>query len=164
MVLDCPLLMNMLKEETKYAILADGSAVIQKHIRPIEEYSSDFVAEAEKFIGAPYLWGGRTSIGLDCSALVQLTLNRIGVDCPRDSDLQENVIGEGLDISTGLPELQRGDLIFWNGHVAIMLDSMKLIHANAYTMSVEIELAELVIDRIMTQSSAGVTSVRRLSI
>ena len=149
---------------TKYAILADGSAVIQKHIRPIEEYSSDFVAEAEKFIGAPYLWGGRTSIGLDCSALVQLTLNRIGVDCPRDSDLQENVIGEGLDISTGLPELQRGDLIFWNGHVAIMLDSMKLIHANAYTMSVEIELAELVIDRIMTQSSAGVTSVRRLSI
>ena len=148
---------------TNYAILTDGSAVINSHIRPIEEKSTDFISEAEKFIGTPYLWGGRTSIGLDCSALVQLTLGSCGFDCPRDSDLQENQIGEELEFSSKLPQLLRGDLIFWKGHVAIMIDSTNLIHANAHTMSVVVEPLDLVIDRIMSLTSGGITSVRRIS-
>ena len=148
---------------TKYGILADGCAVINSHIRPIKEKSVDFVAEAEKFIRTPYLWGGRTSIGLDCSALVQLTLNSCGIDCPRDSDLQENQIGKELEFSSSLPTLSRGDLIFWQGHVAIMIDAEKLIHANAHTMSVEIEPLQLVVDRTVTQTSTGITSIRRFS-
>ncbi len=148
---------------TNYAILSDGSAVINSHIRPLAEKSTDFVVEAEKFVGTPYLWGGRTSIGLDCSALVQLVLSSCGIDCPRDSDMQENAVGETIDFSDSLPELLRGDLIFWDGHVAIMVDSTNLIHANAHTMSVVIEPLDLVSDRIKTRTSAGITSIRRIS-
>ncbi|RMF02636.1 MAG: peptidase P60, partial [Alphaproteobacteria bacterium] len=115
----------------RFAQLADGSFVIESHLAGIATAEPDFVAVAERFLAAPYLWGGRTSIGLDCSALVQLALQAAGVPCPRDSDMQEQALGEPLPGPLEEAALRRGDLIFWSGHVGIMRDAETLLHANA---------------------------------
>ncbi len=143
--------------EDRFAVLDTGAYAIAKHIAPLEETESDPVAVAERFIGAPYLWGGRTSLGLDCSALVQTALAACGVSAPRDSDMQEAALGRPLALS----EARRGDLIFWKGHVALVRDAQTLIHANAFAMAVAIEPLAEALARI---SKAGdeVTSVRRI--
>ncbi len=118
------------------------------------------VAVAERFLHAPYLWGGKTTLGLDCSALVQLALTACGLDCPRDSDLQERALGTPLPASD-LTNLRRGDLMFWKGHVAIVRDRETLIHANAHHMAVTIEPIATTVARIAA-SGYPLTSVRRL--
>ncbi|NNU79171.1 C40 family peptidase [Halovulum dunhuangense] len=117
----------------------------------------DFVAIAERFLGAPYLWGGRSIFGLDCSALVQLSLSAAGTAAPRDSDQQEAALGNPV---TG--QWRRGDLVFWRGHVGIMLDEGRLIHANAHHMAVVIEPVADTIARVAGTPTGQVTSVRRL--
>jgi cell wall-associated NlpC family hydrolase len=112
----------------------------------------DFVAVAERFLHTPYLWGGRTSLGVDCSSLVQLSLAATGVSAPRDTDLQEAALGAPVEggVST---TLKRGDLIFWKGHVAIALDSEAVIHASGHHMAVVREPLRAAIGRI--EKSAG---------
>ncbi len=146
-----------------YAILADGTAIMPQHIRAIGSPESDFVTVAIRFLETPYLWGGRTSIGLDCSALVQLSLQACGIACPRDSDMQELQLGESVDISHGLPDFVRGDLIFWKGHVAIVEDETSLLHANGHTMTVAREPLDAALSRIAAHEWGAVTRVRRLS-
>lgn len=148
---------------TRYALLPDGSALIARHLVPLDTFEADWVAVAERFLGTPYLWAGRSSIGLDCSALVQLALNAAGQDCPRDSDMQERELGEALDISAGLPVLQRGDLVFWKGHVGIMCDGQTLLHANGHTMTTAREPLAGALARIAANEYGDVTSVRRMS-
>jgi cell wall-associated NlpC family hydrolase len=123
---------------TSYRLLAGGEgAVAAAHVAPLSAPAeSDFVAVAERFQGTPYLWGGRTSIGLDCSGLVQLALMAAGHTAPRDTDLQETMIGHPVE--EGSP-LRRGDLVFWAGHVAIMIDGEYMIHASGHHMAVVIE-------------------------
>ncbi|WP_173934828.1 NlpC/P60 family protein [Chelativorans sp. Marseille-P2723] len=122
---------------TLYAVLASGEAMIARHLLPVGAVFTDFVSVAEQFIHAPYLWGGASGFGLDCSGLVQLSMFMAGQRVPRDTYMQANI---GSEVET---EVKRGDLVFWRGHVAILTDDENVIHANGYTMTVSREpLAE----------------------
>ena len=132
------------------------------HLAPVAARETDFVAVAERFLGTPYLWGGKTSLGLDCSALVQLALNACGIPCPRDTDMQEQALGSALARQHEGGQLRRGDLVFWKGHVAIARDEATFVHANASRhVAVALEPAAAAIARIRDAGSE-VTSVRRL--
>lgn len=135
-------------EDEGFVQLNNGVWIWKEHITPLNQKDSDIVATAEKFIGTPYLWGGRTSLGLDCSALVQLALLAAGTTCPRDSsDQMEAKIGTDLTFGDTIQNtsLQRGDLIFFKGHVGIMADENNLLNATARQMKVCIEPLEDVI-------------------
>jgi len=144
-------------------VTASGAYVPAIHLKPVGDNESDFVAVAERFAGVPYLWGGKTALGLDCSGLVQIALTAAGVPCPRDSDMQERALGTALAMNEGSLRLRRGDLIFWKGHVAIVRDGGSLLHANAFDMAVAIEPAAQAIARIRG-AGAEVTSVRRIAL
>jgi len=142
----------------KFFELAGGGFVFAGHAAPVGRFSRDFVAVAEAFVGTPYLWGGRTSIGLDCSGLVQLALEAAGHAAPRDADMQEAELGHLVRKRT---PLRRGDLVFWEGHVGIMASATDLLHANAFHMAVEREPFARASRRIK-DAGYEVTSVRRL--
>lgn len=144
----------------RYAPLDTGGFVYASHIAPVGDRAPDFVAIAEGFLGAPYLWGGRTSVGLDCSGLVQVSAAAAGHALPRDADMQEAEAGTPVDLGGGAG-LRRGDLVFWEGHVGIMTSPDRFLHANAYHMAVEHEPFEDARRRIK-EAGFDVTSVRRL--
>jgi cell wall-associated NlpC family hydrolase len=142
--------------EEPFAVTEQGYYVPAAHLAPISCFENDFVAIAERFLGVPYLWGGKTSLGLDCSGLVQFALGACGVRCPRDSDMQEQALG-----ACSADKPRRGDLLFWKEHVAIARDEATLIHANAFHMAVAVEPIAEAITRIRTAGSE-ITSVRRM--
>jgi cell wall-associated NlpC family hydrolase len=145
------------REQDSFAVSSSGGFVPLRHLAPVANVEPEFVAVAERFIGVPYLWGGKSSLGLDCSGLVQVALTACGIKCPRDSDMQESALGK----PASLAGLQSGDLIFWKGHIAIARGRNSIIHANAFHMAVAIESVAEALARI---GAAGnqVTSVRRL--
>jgi hypothetical protein len=145
--------------EDRMAVTNAGTYVPAMHLMPIGAKEADFVAVAERFVGTPYLWGGKTALGLDCSGLVQVALAAHGISSPRDSDMQEAALG--VAVAGDYSNLQRGDLVFWKGHVAIVRDRESLLHANAFHMAVAIEPIAEAIARIGSAGSA-VTSVRRV--
>ena len=149
--------------EKGYARLDRGGWVHAGHLAEIDALETDFVAVAERFLHAPYLWGGRTSLGLDCSALVQLALAATGVAAPRDSDMQERALGDPVAFNETLAGLRRGDLVFWKGHVGIMRDGAVLLHANGHHMAVAVEELRVARDRIRDNSFGAITSIRRLA-
>lgn len=147
----------------QFAMLADGAGyVFAADLLPNDQYQSDFVSVAERFLHTPYRWGGRTSLGLDCSGLVQMALRAAGVSAPRDTDLQERAIGKALPDPSDFSCLQRGDLVFWKGHVGIMSDADTLLHATGHYMRVVAEPLLQAAERIKTQGQA-VTGIRRLA-
>jgi len=136
---------------------AEGAGWIPaRHLAPIGQAFAEPAATAEQFLGTPYLWGGRDSLGLDCSGLIQQAFWAAGLACPRDSD-QQQTLGAAAD-PTGL---QRGDLVFWRGHVGLMLDARRLIHANAYHMAVAIEPLAEAVSRIAARGGGDPTAYRR---
>ncbi|MCX5496308.1 NlpC/P60 family protein [Kaistia dalseonensis] len=146
-----------------YRLLADGSgAVIARHVAPMGAAAEpDFVTVAERFLNVPYLWGGRTSLGLDCSALVQLALAAAGIAAPRDSDQQ--AAGLGQPVEGGLSaELIRGDLIFWPGHVGMLRDAETLLHASGYQMMVVSEPLAEATARIAASTGHQPSIIRRI--
>lgn len=145
---------------TRYAILASGQAVIAGHIRPADEHVSDYVAVAETLMFTPYLWGGASAFGIDCSGLVQLSMELAGRNVLRDSDMQAETIGEEIEPGENLSTLHRGDLVFWKGHAGVMVDGETLLHANGHTMMVSREPLRQAIDRI-GYLYGGPTSFRR---
>ena len=129
--------------------------VHQRHLLP--EVERDFAAIAERFLGVPYVWGGKTAAGLDCSGLIQTALQAVGKAAPRDTDMMEKALGDAVAIGA----VRRGDLVFWKGHMGVMLDGTRLLHANAYHMAATIEPLAEAIARI--DAIAGpVTAVKRL--
>jgi hypothetical protein len=145
-----------------FAITAAGSHVPVLHVVPIETMETDFVAVAEQFLGTPYLWGGKSSIGIDCSGLSQLALLACGIPCPRDTDMQERSLGSVVPGPNEGASLRRGDLVFWKGHMAIARDETTFVHANASRhMAVAYEAIGETIARIRA-TGAEVSSVRRL--
>ena len=148
--------------EDRLAVTSSGGYVPAVHLRPTSDFESDFVAVAGRFVGVPYLWGGKTALGLDCSGLVQVALTACGVACPRDSDMQEAAVGAPVASAADRANLRRGDLLFWKGHVAIARGGGSLIHANAFHMAVAIEPVAGAIARIR-QAGSELTSVRRVS-
>ena len=131
-----------------------GGFVHQRALAPRDHRAPDFVAVAEQFLGAPYVWGGKTFQGIDCSGLIQTSLQAAGQTSPRDTDMMEQVLGR-----TVLREnVRRGDLIFWKGHVGVMRDSETLLHANATFMQVTSEPLAVAVERI----AKPVTTIKRL--
>ena len=143
----------------KFHALAGGGYVFAGHAVPVGDTARDYVAVAESFLGTPYLWGGRTSIGLDCSGLVQLSLEAAGHAAPRDADMQAAELGHAIDWRKD--KLRRGDLVFWDGHVGIMTSETDFLHANAFHMAVEAEPFARARKRIK-DVGYEVTCVRRL--
>jgi cell wall-associated NlpC family hydrolase len=151
----------VIRIEDRLAVTQGGGYVPAAHLKPIGDNEPDFVAVAERFLGTPYLWGGKTSLGLDCSGLVQVALTACGMMCPRDSDMQEAALGAPVP-HAALSDLRRGDLLFWKGHVAIVRDRDSLIHANAFHMAVAVEPIADAVSRIGAAGTA-ITSARRIA-
>lgn len=141
--------------------LADGGFVHERHIRPAGEPEADPVAVARRFLNLPYVWGGRSCLGIDCSALVQLALLACGIPCPRDTDMQQAELGAVIPWAGGDDGLEPGDLVFWRGHVAFWTGPDRCLHANATDMMVaETPFAETV-RHIEAMGEGPVTVVRR---
>jgi cell wall-associated NlpC family hydrolase len=149
------------REDGAFAVTREGWYLPLIHIGAIDHMADDFVAVAERFVGTPYLWGGKSGLGIDCSGLVQVSLNAAGTGCPRDSDMQQDGLGRALDAAES-KKLQRGDLIFWNGHVAIVRDAETVLHANAHHMATVTEGAREAIARIKAAGSE-ILAIKRLA-
>jgi cell wall-associated NlpC family hydrolase len=157
-------MVGCLREEGDFALVSTGAGegfIWRSHLRPLGEWEADPVSVAEGLAGVPYLWGGKTSLGLDCSGLVQLAHAQCGNPLPRDSDMQEAGVGEAVPVTPGLSGLRRGDLVFWKGHVGLMRDAVTLLHANGHHMLVVSEPLAEAAARILAKGGGPVTAVRR---
>ena len=152
--------LTVTREDGAFAVTREGWYLPRQHLGSLDRFETDFVDVAERFIGTPYLWGGKSSLGIDCSGLVQVCLNAAGTGCPRDSDMQQDGLGRSLDPAQP-GQLRRGDLIFWKGHVAIARDADTVVHANAHHMATAIENTRDAIARIKAAGS-DVTAIKRL--
>jgi cell wall-associated NlpC family hydrolase len=143
--------------EGRFAKAAGAGWFVEDHLTPIGRGERDHVAVAERFLGAPYQWGGRESLGLDCSGLVQQALYACARACPRDTDMQRGYFPEVAEA-----DRRRGDLVFWKGHVAILLDADTILHANAHHMATAVEPLAEAVARIEGTATGGVLGYRRV--
>jgi cell wall-associated NlpC family hydrolase len=144
----------------RFAKLASGDFIIAAHLKPVAEHESDFIAIAARFLHVPYLWGGKSAAGVDCSGLLQVALEASGIPCPRDTDMQEKALGRAV-LANDLDSLKRGDLVFWKGHAGFMADPATLLHANGHHMQTVMEPLREAVARI--KNTAGeITAIKRL--
>src|ERR1700677_3372324 len=155
--------LTIVRQDGDFSVSDDGLYLWSRSVAELSANEPDWVAVAERFIETPYLWGGRTSEGIDCSGLVQTALTAGGIVSPRDSDMQEAMLGEPVAIDDPSAPLARGDLVFWKGHVGIMRDPVSLLHANGWHMKTVSEPLAQAREPIGANGGGEVTSVRRLS-
>lgn len=148
------------RDKDSFAVTREGWYLPRQHLGAIDSRAPDFVTVAELFVGTPYLWGGKSGLGIDCSGLVQVALTAAGTGCPRDSDMQQDGLGRELDPKE-IKKLKRGDLIFWKGHVAIARDAETIVHANANHMMTAIERTQEAVARIKATGSE-ITAIKRM--
>jgi cell wall-associated NlpC family hydrolase len=148
--------------DERFAEIHGGAFAVARHLAPLDRPARDFVEIAERFIGTPYLWGGCTRIGIDCSGLVQTSMLAANLGAPRDSDMQRDELGIPVKIVADFENVQRGDLVFWQGHVGIMSDGVMLVHANAHHMMVVAEPLPEAATRIAKAGGGSVIAIRRL--
>lgn len=158
--LSCGSLLTLTEKNGRYGKTNDGRFAILDHLIPVQDMSPDLAGTAERLLGTPYLWGGNSAFGIDCSGLVQLALQAAGLPCPGDSDQQMDRLGRSMPPDT---PAERGDLFFWKGHVALALDADTLIHANAFHMAVATENLNSAIKRIKDQGDGPVLAHKRLA-
>jgi cell wall-associated NlpC family hydrolase len=156
-------MLTVVEMGSTFAKLADGSYVPSRHISEHDRHAPDWVAIAERFAGVPYLWGGRSRLGIDCSGLLQAAMQAAGLACPRDTDMQQAELGQDVAIRDDLDGLTRGDMVFWPGHVGIMIDAFMLLHANAHHMGVVAEPLASAVDRIV-RTGASIAAIKRLAV
>lgn len=158
--------LRLVEHDEKFFRLADnslspeGGFIHRRHVRPLGDWYADPALVAESLLGTPYLWGGRSRAGIDCSGLVQLSLMACGINAPRDSD-QQQALGQPVP-QAEWSALRRGDIVFFPGHVGLMADATRLIHANAYWMNTVVEPLADVVDRLRPQHEKPVLCVRRI--
>lgn len=153
-------LVTVEERQGRYVRAARSGWFAEDQLTPVgQPVDGEPVAVAERFTLAPYLWGGRESLGLDCSGLVQQALYATGRGCPRDADMQEQVLGREVPAEA----LVRGDLVFWDGHVAWMVDRERVLHANAGAMAVSVEPLESAKAAMRAAGRGEPTSYRRLA-
>jgi cell wall-associated NlpC family hydrolase len=150
--------LTVVAEHPRFFETAEGLFVPRPHLRGLGERAADPAAVAESLLGTPYLWGGNSRSGIDCSGLVQAALLACGIACPGDSDMQQGAVGTALDPGAAM---RRGDLVFWKGHVAMAVGPDRLIHANAFQMAVGLEGLDSCLARIAAQGEGPVTARRR---
>lgn len=154
-------LVTVVGSDERFAELQHGGFVIGRHLSTPDRPARDFVEIAERFIGTPYLWGGCTRIGIDCSGLVQTALLAANIVAPRDSDMQRDELGHAVEANDEFDDLERGDLIFWPGHVGIMTDGVMMVHANAHHMMVATEPLPEAAKRIEKAGGGSITVIKR---
>ena len=153
--------LTIVEEGERFSRTHIGAWVFNRHIAPLDKAARDYVEVAERLIDTPYLWGGKTRIGVDCSGLVQLSLQAAGFAAPRDSDMQFAELGEPIEVKGEFENMERGDLVFWKGHVGIMTDGIMLLHANAHHMATVAETLPEAASRI-AKSGTPLLAVKRL--
>jgi cell wall-associated NlpC family hydrolase len=145
------------RTENGFVDAGEAGWIHEPHLAPIDEFETDPLAVAGRFLGAPYVWGRRDSLGLDCSGLIQQAFYACGRACPRDTDMQL----EAFDQPAPLSELARGDLVFWRNHVGMMADRERLLHANSFHMAVAVEPLAAAVARIKSSGAGELVALRR---